>query len=174
MTNPSPDAAHALKALDSNASTLNGTAHDDNASATISLQNLASHAISEHRNSEGGMVITPEPRSDRVLSTTQTTPSTPGLLPQFDWHDFQSRYEKALGEADEYERVVLDEFEHLSKYFHVWASASATHDNGRATKRLQTRQRYVTLSEESMAQKQKHYDEVLRAFQSALALLSSK
>lgn len=41
-------------------------------------------------------------------------------------------------------------------------------------KRLQTRQRYVSLSEESMAQKQKHYDEVLRAFQSALALLSSK
>lgn len=142
--------------------------------------------------------ITPEPRPEQLATdnpTSQTSPSTPGLLPPFDWEDFQDRYEKALADADKEERAVLKEFERLSKvssnvlatsaiykrltlpslqYFNVWASSASAHDNERAVKRLQTRQRYVSLSEENMAQKQKHYDEVMRAFQSALALLSSK
>lgn len=142
--------------------------------------------------------ITPEPRPEQLAMNnhmSQTTPSTPGVLPPFDWEDFQDRYEKALADADEEERAVLKEFESLSKvslptllqywthskltisslqYFNVWASSASARDNERAVKRLQTRQRYVSLSEESMAQKQKHFDEVMRAFQSALALLSSK
>jgi uncharacterized protein YeaO (DUF488 family) len=118
--------------------------------------------------------ITPEPRLDQLVNATQNTPSTPGLLAPFDWDEFESRYEKALTEADYQEQATLKEFDRLVRYFNVWASASSAHDNERAVKRLQTRQRYVALSEESVSQRQKHYDEVLRAFQSALALLSSK
>ncbi|SPO07687.1 uncharacterized protein DNG_10382 [Cephalotrichum gorgonifer] len=134
---------------------------------------------SDPHSSQGaqGQTITPEPRPGQVAMnnhTSQTTPSTPGLLAPFDWEDFQSRYEEALAEIDKDELAILKEFEGLSKYFNVWASSASARDNERATKRLQTRQRYVSLSEENMAQKQKHYDEVLRAFQSALALLSSK
>ncbi|KAI0810260.1 hypothetical protein GGR55DRAFT_645963 [Xylaria sp. FL0064] len=106
-------------------------------------------------------------RSDRSEMTS------PGHLAPFDWEDFRDRYEKALQEADEKEKEMLEEFGQLVKYFNVWASASSTHDNERAVKRLQTRERYVSLSEQSLSQKKQHLAEVVKAFQSALALLSA-
>ncbi|TGJ82672.1 hypothetical protein E0Z10_g6070 [Xylaria hypoxylon] len=106
-------------------------------------------------------------RSDRSEMTS------PGHLAPFDWEDFKDRYEKALQEADEREKQMLEEFGQLVKYFNVWASASSTHDNERAMKRLQTRERYVSLSEQSLSQKKQHLAEVVKAFQSALALLSA-
>ncbi|CCF45923.1 hypothetical protein CH063_14842 [Colletotrichum higginsianum] len=118
---------------------------------------------------------TPEPRLDQQMVTGNTpsnTPSTPGVFPSFDWEEFEARYEKALAEADEKERELLLEFDSLVKYFNVWASTSSAHDNERAVKRLHTRQRYVNLAEKNMAQREEHMTEVLRAFQSALALLS--
>lgn len=42
------------------------------------------------------------------------------------------------------------------QYFNVWASTSSAHDNERAVKRLHTRQRFVNLEEQNMAQKQEH------------------
>ncbi|KAK8074827.1 hypothetical protein PG997_009490 [Apiospora hydei] len=91
----------------------------------------------------------------------------------FDWDDFEARYQKALGEADEKEKAILEEFDQLVKYFNVWASASSSHDNERAVKRLQTRTRFVHLSEQKLNQKKEHLSEVVKAFQSALALLSA-
>ncbi|KAI0126488.1 hypothetical protein BJ170DRAFT_407539 [Xylariales sp. AK1849] len=118
---------------------------------------------------------TPEPkeRQSRRLQV-QPSPSTPGskLVP-FDWEDFEARYQKALADADHQESQLLEEFEQVVKYFNVWASASSSHDNERAVKRLQTRTRYVHLSEEKLKQKKQHLTEVVKAFQSALALLSA-
>lgn len=115
-SNLEASAAPVLDGLESNASTLNGPTHDDAASAAIALRSAGGDGRQESLNSQGAMAITPEPRPDQILAnTTQTTPSTPGLLPPFDWDDFQSRYEKALAEADTHERAVLDEFERLSK-----------------------------------------------------------
>ncbi|KPM40717.1 hypothetical protein AK830_g5865 [Neonectria ditissima] len=116
---------------------------------------------------------TPEPGVDQ-RPTSSNTPSTPGTLASFDWEDFEVRYEKALRDADDHEDGILKQADALSKYFKVWASAASAHDDERAAKRLQTRRRFVNLSEENMAQKQQHYDEVVRAFESALALLRSK
>ena len=48
-----------------------------------------------------------------------------------------------------------------SQYFKTWASAASSHDDERATKRLQTRQRYVNLAEERMDQKQQHCESEL-------------
>lgn len=42
------------------------------------------------------------------------------------------------------------------QYFQVWASSASAHDDERAVKRLQTRQRFVNLSEANMSQKQQH------------------
>ncbi|KAI1465477.1 uncharacterized protein F4812DRAFT_438899 [Daldinia caldariorum] len=98
---------------------------------------------------------------------------SPGHIVAFDWEDFEDRYEKALQEADEQEKQLLEEFETLVKYFNVWASASSAHDNERAVKRLQTRERHVRLSEQALLQKKQHLSEVVKAFQSALALLRS-
>ncbi|KAG6015754.1 hypothetical protein E4U54_003015 [Claviceps lovelessii] len=108
--------------------------------------------------------------SPRVASVTSPPPAD---VPPFDWEQFEARYEGALKEADAEERDILQEAKSLSKYFQTWASAASAHDDERAVKRLRTRQRFVNLSEEKMAQKQKHYEEVVRAFESALALLKS-
>ncbi|KAL2201807.1 hypothetical protein CC79DRAFT_185612 [Sarocladium strictum] len=120
---------------------------------------------------------TSEPaRFDMLMSQRQNgrdTPSTTSQLPDFDWEDFEARYERALEDADEHEGEILKEAESLSKYFRAWASAASVQDNERAVKRLQTRQRFVNISEEKMAQKQQHYEEVVKAFESALALLRS-
>ncbi|KAF6838313.1 hypothetical protein CMUS01_04696 [Colletotrichum musicola] len=101
---------------------------------------------------------TPEPRVDQQTAKGRgsDTPDTPGAFPSFDWEDFEARYEKALADADEKERELLQEFEGLVKYFKVWASTSSARDNERAVKRLNTRQRYVVIAEENMAQKEEH------------------
>lgn len=66
----------------------------------------------------------------------QQTPSTPGTVTNYDWDDLESRFEQALTDANEHEKELLAEFEHLVKYFNVWASAASAHDNERATKRF--------------------------------------
>ncbi|KAI1174055.1 hypothetical protein F4777DRAFT_580343 [Nemania sp. FL0916] len=121
----------------------------------------------QHRHRRAQTPETQKRRSDRSDMTS------PGHLAPFDWEDFEDRYEKALQEADDKEKQMLEEFAQLVKYFNIWASASSAHDNERAVKRLQTRERYVSLSEQSLSQKKQHLTEVVKAFQSALALLSA-
>lgn len=123
-------------------------------------------------------VQTPEPRNSKErlgghkTLLTERSPSTPGHLPPFDWDEFEARYEEALGDSNRHEQELLEEFDLLVKYFNVWASAASVHDTERGVKRLQTRERYVKIAEQSLSQKKKHLTEVVRAFQSALALLS--
>ena len=115
--------------------------------------------------------INPTPRNI-LAAHALSSPSTPGTLPNFDWDDFVTRYTESLSAADAQEQELLEEFQQLVQYFNVWASSSSAHDTDRAVKRLQTRERYVRLSEQNLAQRRKHLTEVVRAFQSALALLS--
>ncbi|KAL2021445.1 hypothetical protein VTK56DRAFT_7198 [Thermocarpiscus australiensis] len=122
-------------------------------------------------------VKTPEPRHSKEpingqKQAAERSPSTPGHLAPFDWDEFEARYEAALAEANLHEQELLKEFENLVRFFNVWASAASVHDTERGVKRLQTRERYVKIAEQSLAQKKKHLTEVVRAFQSALALLS--
>ncbi|KAG7292439.1 hypothetical protein NEMBOFW57_002474 [Staphylotrichum longicolle] len=120
------------------------------------------------------LVKTPEPRHSKErlngLKEGERSPSTPGHLAPFDWDEFEARYEEAFADADRQEQELLKEFEDLVKFFNVWASAASVHDTERGVKRLQTRERYVKIAEQSLSQKKKH--QVVRAFQSALALLS--
>ncbi|KAK3694774.1 hypothetical protein B0T22DRAFT_81381 [Podospora appendiculata] len=122
-------------------------------------------------------VRTPEPRTSKERMNghkelAERSPSTPGHLPHFDWDEFETRYEEALARGNRHEQELLEEFETLVRYFNVWASAASVHDTERGVKRLQTRERYVKIAEQSLLQKKKHLTEVVRAFQSALALLS--
>jgi hypothetical protein len=105
-------------------------------------------------------VKTPEPRTSKERINSQQpsdrSPSTPGHLVPFDWDDFEARYEEALANADKEEQELLKEFEDLVKFFNVWASAASVHDSERGVKRLQTRERYVKIAEQSLSQKKKH------------------
>ncbi|KAK4648603.1 uncharacterized protein QC761_111690 [Podospora bellae-mahoneyi] len=124
-------------------------------------------------------VKTPEPRILKERpngNIAERSPSTPGHLAPFDWEEFEARYQEALAKANGEEQELLAEFENLIKerllFFNVWASSASVHDTERGVKRLQTRERYVKIAEQNLAQKKKHLTEVVRAFQSALALLS--
>ncbi|OAQ99697.1 hypothetical protein LLEC1_03522 [Akanthomyces lecanii] len=110
------------------------------------------------------------PETPQLQVPDPSSPEALEKLQAFDWEDFESRYEAALLRASEEEKSILKEAESLSK---AWAAAASSHDDARAVKRLQTRQRFVNLSEEKLSQKQQHYVEVVQAFESALALLKS-
>lgn len=62
---------------------------------------------------------TPEPSVDQQTSAqkllAEASPSTPGHLDVFDWDAFESRYEKALADANKNERELLEEFNSLVK-----------------------------------------------------------
>jgi hypothetical protein len=136
----------------------------------------AQTAFSKHQGNRP-QVKTPEPRQSRDRlnghkDPGERSPSTPGHLAPFDWDEFEARYEEALANADRDEQELVREFEELVKFFNVWASAASVNDTERGIKRLQTRERYVKIAEQSLSQKKKHLSEVVRAFQSALALLS--
>ncbi len=112
---------------------------------------------------QGGraQVKTPEPRTSKERMNNhkelaERSPSTPGHLAPFDWDEFETRYEEALKDTDRSEKELIDEFEALVKYFNVWAAAASVHDTERGIKRLQTRERYVRLSEQNLLQKKKH------------------
>lgn len=61
---------------------------------------------------------TPEPPLSDQQNGTTTSPGTPSELPDFDWEDFEARFDKALREADEAEREILKEATGLSKVRH--------------------------------------------------------
>lgn len=153
----------------------NNTTTPTNEPITIDTVNQNSNSNQGNSNNLNSLhlktSINPLPRNI-FAAHTLSSPSTPGTLPNFDWDDFVTRYTESLAVADAEEQGFLEEFQQLVQYFNVWASSSSAHDTDRAVKRLQTRERYVRLSEQNLAQRRKHLTEVVRAFQSALALLS--
>ncbi|KAK4161965.1 hypothetical protein QBC43DRAFT_89179 [Cladorrhinum sp. PSN259] len=156
--------------------------HGSPESPTIGIASLNNMNDAQNTNpkpqANRAQVKTPEPRlfhprlNSQTNNATDRSPSTPGYLAPFDWEDFEARYEEALANADEEEKRLLAEFEDLIRFFNVWATSASAHDAERGVKRLQTRERYVKIAEQSLSQKKKHLTEVVRAFQSALALLS--
>lgn len=56
-----------------------------------------------------------EPQDNHHYSSTSSPSPPPAEIPPFDWEDFETRYSKALQEADEDERAILKEAEALSK-----------------------------------------------------------
>jgi len=67
-------------------------------------------------------VRTPEPRiqsSQQAVhprtSATMDDQRSPGHIPTFDWDEFEKRYERALSDANDQEKELLDEFDRLVK-----------------------------------------------------------
>lgn len=68
-------------------------------------------------NAQGRRYRTQTPELQKRLSQkeVQPSPNSPGRLVPFDWDEFEARYQKALDEADEQEKELLEEFDHLVK-----------------------------------------------------------
>ncbi|KUJ24324.1 uncharacterized protein LY89DRAFT_550478, partial [Mollisia scopiformis] len=92
-------------------------------------------------------------------------------LPPFDWEDFRRRYRADLKQVDADETSLLDDFDKLAQSFVFWSDTAANRDNLRAAKRLCTREKYVDLAEEALAEKQRRYVQVVGAFKQALEML---
>lgn len=61
---------------------------------------------------------TPSDAVENHHANVSSSPSPlPADVPPFDWDDFETRYERALREADEAEREILKEAESLSKVY---------------------------------------------------------
>lgn len=105
-------------------------------------------------------------------SATPDTPGTVRSIASCDWDDLEARFEAALANANQNEQALMAEFDALVRYFNVWASAASSHDNERATKRLQTRTQYVQLRETDLDKKKQYYQQVMQAFQNAMQLLN--
>jgi len=91
----------------------------------------------------------------------------------FDWEEFEKNCLDEITAATVVEDDLLTEFHDLANAFSVWAQAASEHDNERAAKRLKTRERYVQLSEQSLADKKQHYVKVVKAFEDALELFKN-
>ncbi|KAJ4296246.1 hypothetical protein N0V90_006291 [Kalmusia sp. IMI 367209] len=92
-------------------------------------------------------------------------------IEDFDWNGLHERYHEAFNKASDEEAELLREFSDLMAYFKVWAEAGHNHESDRTYHRLRTRMTYVNNSEEKLEKTRQHYIDVVRAFESALALL---
>ncbi|ATZ50160.1 hypothetical protein BCIN_05g05340 [Botrytis cinerea B05.10] len=113
--------------------------------------------------------VEPEAGSDETIISLETTDSKRDIAPK-SWSEFEERYSVAIQELSDNEDRLIEEFQHLSDAFGIWAESAAERDNGRAWKRLRTRERYVQIQEQSLEDKKLHYIKVVEAFKQALQL----
>ncbi|OJD21754.1 hypothetical protein ACJ73_06904 [Blastomyces percursus] len=88
-----------------------------------------------------------------------------------DWEQLQKKFIDAMDERSQAEMVLQRETAELLEMFIAWSQTTANRDEDRAYKRFKTRMGFVQNSEAKLEDKKKHYANVVRAFEDALALL---
>ncbi|KAL1965956.1 hypothetical protein VTN77DRAFT_4896 [Rasamsonia byssochlamydoides] len=92
-------------------------------------------------------------------------------LENCDWEQLQERFSAAMEEHARVERDLQEQTTQLLKIFMTWSRITISRDEDRSFKRFKTRMQHVQNSELQLEEKRKHYINVVRAFESALALL---
>ncbi|OAX83065.1 hypothetical protein ACJ72_02583 [Emergomyces africanus] len=88
-----------------------------------------------------------------------------------DWEQLQKKFTDAMDERSQAERVLQKETAEILEIFISWSQTTAYRDEDRAYKRLKTRMGFAQNSEAKLEEKKKHYANVVKAFENALALL---
>ncbi|EEQ88882.2 hypothetical protein RJZ56_004906 [Blastomyces dermatitidis] len=88
-----------------------------------------------------------------------------------DWEQLQKKFTDAMDERSQAEMVLQRETAELLEMFIAWSQTTAYRDEDRAYKRFKTRMGFAQNSEAKLEEKKKHYANVVRAFEDALALL---
>ncbi|KAJ5166530.1 uncharacterized protein N7482_005311 [Penicillium canariense] len=91
-----------------------------------------------------------------------------------DWDQLQERYTDAMDEHSRVEEDLRAETAKVLEIFTAWSQTTVLQDETRALKRFKTQMQHVQNSEASVESKRKHYMDVVKAFQSALALLNEQ
>ncbi|KAJ5753860.1 uncharacterized protein N7511_008013 [Penicillium nucicola] len=129
-------------------------------------ENGNSQSISPHLPTEA----LPATAQDEVPLVSQLTQG----LGDCDWEQLQTKYSDAMEEHSRVEENLRLETAKLLEIFMAWSQTTVLQDENRALKRFKTQMQHVQHSEVSMENKRKHYMEVVKAFQSALALLNEQ
>ncbi|KAI1906548.1 hypothetical protein LOZ12_003730 [Ophidiomyces ophidiicola] len=87
------------------------------------------------------------------------------------WEQLQERFIEAMDERSDMENALQKETADLLEVFIAWSQTTVFADEDRAYKRFKTRMDYVQTSEDRLEDKKQHYANVVKAFESALALL---
>ncbi|KAJ5242362.1 uncharacterized protein N7469_000689 [Penicillium citrinum] len=95
-------------------------------------------------------------------------------LTECDWDQLQEKYTDAMDEHSRVEEELRVETARLLEIFTAWSQTTVQQDEKRALKRFKTQVQHVQNSEVSVENKKKHYNDVVKAFQSALALLNDQ
>ncbi|RAL59968.1 hypothetical protein DID88_000594 [Monilinia fructigena] len=138
----------------------------------------ASHVLQRHDHADdASQDLDMAPRVESSGEADETIISLDSSAPKRDlgpmnWSDFEERYATAIERLSEEEDQLVQNFQNLSEAFQIWADSSSERDNGRAWKRLRTRERYVQIQERTLEEKKQHYLKVVQAFKQALELFS--
>ncbi|BCR90831.1 uncharacterized protein ACHE_60717A [Aspergillus chevalieri] len=91
-----------------------------------------------------------------------------------DWEQLEEKYAKAMEEHGKSEEELRAQVAKLLEIFVAWSQTTVLRDEDRALKRFKTQMQHVQNSEERLENKRKHYTDVVKAFESALALLNGR
>ncbi|KAL2869930.1 uncharacterized protein BJX67DRAFT_300238 [Aspergillus lucknowensis] len=92
----------------------------------------------------------------------------------YDWSELESNYIQMMEHHETAEEELRDQTTRLLQTFKAWSQTAVAHDETRALKRFRTQMHYVQNSEEGLEKKRNHYIDVVKAFESALALLNDR
>ncbi|OJJ88909.1 uncharacterized protein ASPGLDRAFT_116755 [Aspergillus glaucus CBS 516.65] len=137
---------------------------------TISRNDLYSSKLASQNSSAGQHV-------DSQQQKQQLTEE----LRDSDWEQLEEKYAKAMEEHGKSEEELQAQVAKLLEVFVAWSQTTVLRDEDRALKRListrclfKTQMQHVQNSEERLENKRKHYTDVVKAFESALALLNGR
>ncbi|EGD85595.1 hypothetical protein H112_06504 [Trichophyton rubrum D6] len=90
------------------------------------------------------------------------------------WEQLQQRFAEEMDERSRAENILQKETADLLEVFMAWSQTTTFRDEDRAYKRFKTRMDHVQKSETNLEEKKVHYANVVKAFESALALLRTE
>ncbi|KAL4953101.1 hypothetical protein BDW69DRAFT_10437 [Aspergillus filifer] len=121
------------------------------------------------------------PKSTRGKSAGEQQPASTEAALQlresikdYNWSQLESNYIRMMDQHQQSEEELRNYITGLLGVFTRWSQTSVQHDETRALKRFKTQMHHVQNSEESLEKKRKHYMDVVKAFESALALLNDR
>ncbi|KAJ5180389.1 hypothetical protein N7492_003599 [Penicillium capsulatum] len=139
--------------------------------ADISQQNIAPQPSVAGENQQ---THSPEPIEPVVDTGSSLVSRLTQGLEQYDWDQLQEKYADAMDEHSRVEEDLRAETTKLLEAFSAWSQTTVLQDEQRALKRFKTQMQHVQNSEVSAENKKKHYMEVVKAFEGALALLNEQ
>ncbi|KAJ5099108.1 hypothetical protein N7532_006109 [Penicillium argentinense] len=148
-----------------------------------------------------GQTQSPEPIESLASEESPIVTRLTQGLAECDWDQLQEKYTNAMDEHSRVEEELRAETARLLEVFTAWSQTTVLQDEKRALKRcgyplkeanvlcicpsqvplstismcrFKTQMQHVQNSEVSVENKKKHYNDVVKAFQNALALLNEQ